>query len=126
QANVRVNEAQENQAYFAYRASILKALQDAEDALARYGADQRRLSFLRQEIAAENNAVTIARQQYVAGVTDYLNVLNSQSTLLRAQDEATQTENALATDLVSLYKALGGGWTEIIPTASGPTSTNPS
>ena len=126
QANVRANEAQENQAYFAYRASILKALQDAEDALARYGADQRRLLSLRQEIAAENNAVTIARQQYVAGITDYLTVLNTQSTLLRAQDEATQTENALATDLVSLYKALGGGWTETIPTASSPVSTNPS
>ena len=126
QANVRVNQALENQAYFAYRASILKALQDAEDALARYGADQRRLLSLRQEIAAENNAVTIARQQYVAGITDYLTVLNTQSTLLRAQDEATQTENALATDLVSLYKALGGGWTETIPTASGPASTNPS
>lgn len=120
QANVRVNEAQENQAYFAYRASVLKALQDTEDALARYGADQRRLASLRQEIAAENNAVTIARQQYVAGVSDYLNVLSTQSTLLRAQDEAAQTESALATDLVSLYKALGGGWSETIPAASGP------
>lgn len=126
QANVRINEEQENQAYFAYRASVLKALQDAEDALARYGADQRRLLSLRQEIAAETDAVTIARQQYVSGVTDYLNVLNTQSNLLRAEDEAAQTQSALATDLVSLYKALGGGWTEEIPAASGPATANSS
>ena len=126
QANVRANEAQESQAYFAYKSSVLKALQDAEDALARYGADQRRLIALRQEIAAENNAITIARQQYVAGVSDYLNVLTTQGALLRAQDEAAQTESALAVDLVSLYKALGGGWTDVIPTASEPLSQNPS
>lgn len=120
QANVRVNQDQENQAYFAYRASVLKALQDAEDALARYGADQRRLGLLQREITAANSSVTIAQQQYTAGLTDYLNVLSTQMTLLRAQDEAAQTQSAVVTDLVSLYKALGGGWTETIPTATGP------
>ena len=120
QANVRVNEDEENQAYFAYRSSVLKALQDSEDALARYDADQRRLGFLQREITAATASVTIAQQQYMAGLADYLNVLSTQMTLLRAQDEAAQTQSAVVTDLVSLYKALGGGWAEAIPTATGP------
>jgi outer membrane protein TolC len=127
QANVRVNQDQENQAYFAYRSSVLKGLQDAEDALARYAADRRRLASLQREITAATSAVTIAQQQYMVGLTDYLNVLSTQMTLLRAQDEAAQSQSAVVTDLVSLYKALGGGWAEAIPTATGPaTSAGPS
>jgi len=127
QANVRVNQDQENQAYFAYRSSVLKWLQDAEDALARYDADRRRLASQQREITAATSAVTIAQQQYMVGLTDYLNVLSTQMTLLRAQDEAAQSQSAVVTDLVSLYKALGGGWAEAIPTATGPaTSAGPS
>ena len=126
QANVRVTEAQENEAYFAYKSSVLRALQDAEDALARYRSDQQRLVSLRQEIGAGTSAVAIAQQQYTAGFTDFLSVLTAQESVLRAQDEAAQTESALATDLASLYKALGGGWTETIPAATGPvTAENP-
>jgi len=120
QAVVRQNEDIEDQAYFAYKASILKALQDSEDALARYAADRRRLIDLNRQVTAANGAVTIARQQYNAGLTDFLNVLTTQGTLLRAEDAVLQAQVAVATDLVSLYKALGGGWTDAIPAATGP------
>jgi len=40
----------------------------------------------------------------------YLKVLTAQSTLLNAADQLTQRRQALAQDLVALYKALGGGW----------------
>ncbi len=120
QANVRVNKDLENQAYYTWRASVLKALQDTEDALARYDSDQRRLTLLQQEVTAGNSSVTIAQQQYSVGLTDYLNVLTAQTTLLKAEDEVAQTRNAAVTDLVSLYKALGGGWTEAIPAETGP------
>ena len=127
QASVRQNEDMEDQAYFSYKAAILKALQDTEDSLARYDADRRRLTELNREITAATNAVTIARQQYDAGVSDFLNVLTTQGTLLRAQDEAAQTQSAVATDLASLYKALGGGWSEPVPAPTGPaTAANPS
>lgn len=127
QANVRVDEDLENQAYFAYKASILKALQDTEDSLARYSADRRRLVELNREVAAATDAVTIARQQYNVGLTDFLNVLTTQGTALRAQDEAVQTQSAVAADLASLYKALGGGWSDAIPEVTGPaTAANPS
>jgi outer membrane protein, multidrug efflux system len=127
QATVRQNEDMENQAYFSYRASIIKALQDTEDSLARYTADRRRLTELNREVTAATAAVTIARQQYNVGLTDFLNVLTTQGTLLRAEDEAVQTQSAVASDLASLYKALGGGWNDTIPPATGPaTAANPS
>jgi outer membrane protein TolC len=75
---------------------------------------------LEQEIAAGTSSVTIAQQQYTVGLADYLNVLSSQTTLLKAEDEAAQTRSAVVTDLVSLYKALGGGWTDAIPAETGP------
>lgn len=127
QANVRVDEDMEDQSYLAYRASVLKALQDTEDALARYAADRGRLVELNREITAATSAVTIARQQYNVGLSDFLNVLTSQGTLLRAQDEAVQTQSAVAADLASLYKALGGGWSDTIPAVTGPaTDADPS
>lgn len=123
QATVRQNEDMENQAYFSYKSSILKALQDTEDSLGRYTADRRRLTELNREVTAATAAVTIARQQYNAGLTDFLNVLTTQGTLLRAEDESVQTQSAVATDLASLYKALGGGWNDTIPAATGPATT---
>lgn len=127
QANIRASEDMENQAYFAYKASVLKGLQDTEDSLARYTADRRRLTELNREVTAATAAATIARQEYNAGLTDFLNVLTAQGTLLRAEDEAVQTQSAVATDLASLYKALGGGWNDTIPAATGPATTeNPS
>ena len=128
QAAIRQNEDIENQAYFSYKASILKALQDSEDALTRYAADRRRLTDLNRQVAAARGAVTIARQQYNAGLTDFVNVLNTQGTLLQAEGEVLQAQTAVATDLVSLYKALGGGWTDAIPAATGPgtVAENPS
>ncbi|HEX5282291.1 MAG TPA: efflux transporter outer membrane subunit [Micropepsaceae bacterium] len=128
QATVRQKEDQENEAYFSYKASILKALQDAEDSLARYTADRRRLIELNRQVTAATAAVTIARQQYNVGLTDFVNVLNTQGTLLHAEDEQVQTQSAVAADLASLYKALGGGWTDAIPAVTGPATAaaNPS
>jgi len=110
QANVEISREQLNQAYLAYQQSVLKALQDSEDSLARFSAEQQRLASLQSSIAAANSSFTIAQQQYVAGLTDYLSVLTAQTTLLNLQDQVAQSQAALAADLVALYKALGGGW----------------
>jgi NodT family efflux transporter outer membrane factor (OMF) lipoprotein len=109
-ANVRVTEEQETQAYLAYRQSVLSALQDAEDALTRYDAEQRRLTSLRESQAAANSSLHIAEEQYRAGVVTFINVLTASAALLTAQDQVAQSQQTLAQDLVSLYKALGGGW----------------
>jgi outer membrane protein, multidrug efflux system len=109
-ANIRNARAQQDEAYFAYRKAILGALQNVEDALSRYQADQRRIVAQQASVAAAENSELIARQQYGVGLVTFLNVLSAQQTLLTARNDLTQDQGQLATDLVSLYKALGGGW----------------
>ena len=90
---------------------MLDALRDVEDGLARYEADQRRIEAQKANLAASTNSLLIARQQYETGMVTFLNVLQSQQTVLNAENGLTQDEGQLAVDLSSLYKALGGGWT---------------
>jgi multidrug efflux system outer membrane protein len=110
-ANIRAARAQQDEAYYAYQKAVLGALQNVEDALARYDADQRRIVAEQASVEAGVNSLTIARQQYAVGLVTYLNVLQSQQTLLNARNSLVQDQGQMATDLVSLYKALGGGWT---------------
>lgn len=114
-ANIRAKEEEAQQAYLAFQQSVLKALQDAEDALARYTNEQRRLLPLQAGVQSARSSERIAEQQYRAGLVTYLNVLAAQTTLLGAEDQLTESRQALAQDLVSLYKALGGGWAVELP-----------
>ncbi len=114
-ANVRVTKEQETQAYLAYRKSVLAALQDAEDALTRYAAEQRRLTSLLESQAAASSSLHIAEEQYRAGLVTFINVLTASASLLTADDQVAQSRQALAQNLVSLYKALGGGWSASDP-----------
>ncbi len=109
-ANVRAKEEQRQQAYLAYQKSVLTALQDSEDALARFGAEQQRLGSLQDAERAAQSSLTIARAQYQNGVVPFLDVLNAESTLLDAQNQLVQSRLALGQAGVSLYKALGGDW----------------
>ena len=109
--NIRAARAQQDQAYYAYRKAILTALQDVEDSLARYQADQRRITAQKASVAASTNSLLIARQQYGVGLVTFINVLQAQQTLLNAENGMVQDQGQLAVDLASLYKALGGGWT---------------
>ena len=108
---IRSARAQQDQAYYAYQKAVLTALRDVEDALARYQADQRRIIAQKASVDASTNSLLIARQQFETGLVTYINVLQAQQTLLNARNGLAQDEGQLATDLVSLYKALGGGWT---------------
>jgi len=108
----QINEAKEQatQAEIAYRSAILGALRDAEDALARYRSEEARRVQLAQAVSAADNSLTIAKQQYSVGLVTFLNVYTAETTLLNARDQLAQSDAAAAQDLVSLYKALGGGW----------------
>ena len=109
----QINEAREEatQAGIAYRSTILGALRDAEDALARYRSEEARRAQLAQAVSAADNSLTIAQDQYRVGLVTFLNVYTAENTLLGARDQLAQSDAQSAQDLVSLYKALGGGWT---------------
>ena len=106
----RAKQEESQQAYFAYQKAVLGAVQNSEDALVRDAAEQRRFTTLRQAAHAGPILGPDRNQQYQAGLTNYVNVLTAQSNELQASDQLAQSSAALATDLASLYKALGGGW----------------
>ncbi|MFZ5451157.1 MAG: efflux transporter outer membrane subunit [Thermodesulfobacteriota bacterium] len=93
-----------------YRASFLTALEEVENALAAYYGEQRKRLILVECIRANEDAVALARKRYRRGLTSFLDVLTAENSLYTAQSNLSKSEANLLTDLISLYKALGGGW----------------
>jgi NodT family efflux transporter outer membrane factor (OMF) lipoprotein len=93
-----------------YRASVLTALSEVEDALIACRRSGERLATLEKAVASARDAATLAQQRYQAGVTDLITVLDAQRTLLGIEDNllASRAEHIRA--YIDLYKALGGGW----------------
>jgi len=110
-AQVRAQEAALEQARVGYQAAVLTALNDVEDALVSLQGNRERLARLQAASAAAANAELLARQRYESGLIDFRAVLDAQRTLLSSQDSLASTQASVSTDMVRLYKALGGGWT---------------
>jgi multidrug efflux system outer membrane protein len=109
-ANIDRAKAQVVQAINAYDATILGALQDVDSALVAYAHDQARRSSLDTLVAENQRAVSIAQAEYSNGIINLLDVLEVQRNLYASQDALAQVTQTVSTDLVAIYKALGGGW----------------
>jgi multidrug efflux system outer membrane protein len=109
-ATVRAQQAALAQSYSSYRATVLAALKDVEDALATLQGDRQRLQQLQIAARAAQAAATLASQRYESGLIDFQTVLTTQRTLLTAQDSVATARADVSADHVRLYKALGGGW----------------
>ncbi|HEX4054889.1 MAG TPA: efflux transporter outer membrane subunit [Tepidisphaeraceae bacterium] len=109
-SNVEVQKELTRQAATSYESAVLNAMREVEDSLASYRTEQLRRKSLADAVDESRQAADLARQQYEKGVVDFLEVLDAQRTLLEAQDVLAQSDSAISLDLVSLYKALGGGW----------------
>ncbi|MBK8161587.1 MAG: efflux transporter outer membrane subunit [Gammaproteobacteria bacterium] len=110
-AQVRVRQAVLDEAQEDYRAVVLTALRDVEDALVALRKAREQLAAQRRAAEAARNAALLADNRYASGLIDFQTVLETQRTLLSAQDGVAGTEAELGADYVRLYKALGGGWT---------------
>ena len=108
-ANVKVQNELQTQALLNYEKTVLTALNDVESALVAYVKEQQHRQALAEAVSSNREAVTLATQLYTEGQTDFLNVLSAQRALYAAQDSLVQSERSVATDLVAVYKALGGG-----------------
>ena len=115
--NIKVRSALQEQALIQYESAVLKALEEVENVLVAYAKEQRRRESLSKATNAANRAVLLARDQYQAGLVDFNNVLIAQRSLLSFQNELAQSEGAVVSNLVRLYKALGGGWKYMEPAA---------
>ena len=119
-ANIDVTYAVQEQALTAYRATVLTALQEVEGALVAYASEQRQREALSAAVAANRRAVELSTQLYARGQTDFLNVLSAQRALFGSEEALVQSEVTMATNLVALYRALGGGWETPIGDGAGP------
>jgi NodT family efflux transporter outer membrane factor (OMF) lipoprotein len=109
-AQVLAQEAALEQARAAYQATVLTALKDVEDALVAIQGDRARLQSLQQATTAADKANTLAQNRYSSGLIDFQTILQTQRTLLSAQDSVASAQADLSSDHVRLIKALGGGW----------------
>jgi outer membrane protein TolC len=109
-ANIEIRNAQQEQALRLYEKSVLIALEDVENALANYGNEQTRYRSLIDAVTANRRTVQMATELYTRGLIPFLDVLDAQRSLYAAENDLTQSEAIMASNLVALYKALGGGW----------------
>jgi multidrug efflux system outer membrane protein len=110
-------EALQEQALIAYRQTVLTALQEVENALIASAKEQERRQSLASAVTANRKAVSLAKTLYTEGQTDFLNVLEAQRSLFLTEETLVLSTSAMSTDLVALYKAIGGGWSEEAETA---------
>lgn len=109
-SSVKLARAQQASAALDYRQTVLTALQDVENALVSYRADQARVTALDETTGSLQRAFDLASDSYRQGISTFIEVLDAQRQLAQAQEQATQARMQSALDLVALYKALGGGW----------------
>ena len=95
---------------FAYRRSVLLAVEEVDNAISNYHAQRDRLDRLNDAVAASERAVQLATQRYDRGLTDFLNVLDAQRQLYGLQDQQVIAQESVVVQYIALYKALGGGW----------------
>jgi NodT family efflux transporter outer membrane factor (OMF) lipoprotein len=109
-ANIAVQDSRTKQALAGYQQTILLALEETENAMVRYAREQTRMLSLAEAVDANLRAVDLSNQLYTRGLTAFLNVIEAQRALYLTQDELVQSEAAVTTNLIALYKSLGGGW----------------
>ncbi|MBL8484301.1 MAG: efflux transporter outer membrane subunit [Rhodocyclaceae bacterium] len=101
-----------------YQAAFLSALEEVENSLTAFYAEQQRRTLLAEAVTANEQAVALAGERYRRGLTSFLEVLTAQTLLYASQRKLAQSQADLVTGLVALYKALGGGW-QAAPGAGG-------
>lgn len=107
---VRVQDATFQELAVTYENTVLEAAQEAEDSIVAFIQSQEEDKFLRESVTASKRSVDLSLIQYREGLVDYQRVLDTQRALTTTQDQQTATAGNVATNLVSIYKALGGGW----------------
>lgn len=111
-ATVNVRKEQREQAYAQYRATVLGALRDVEDPLARIDAERRRNAALKRAVADAESTAHAVEAQYRTGFVAQDSLLNAENQVLSAREQVAASDAQLRQDTAALFKAIGGGWQE--------------
>ncbi|MFA7381875.1 MAG: efflux transporter outer membrane subunit [Desulfurivibrionaceae bacterium] len=109
-ANLELKKAVQEEELLAYEQTVLNALREVENALIASTKEEEHRQAMVLAVAANRTAVELATSLYTAGESDFLAVLDAQRSLYASEDALAQSSRTVATNLVALFKALGGGW----------------
>lgn len=109
-ANIRVQNARQEEALGTYEETALSAFEDVENALTSYAKEQVRRRSLEDAVKSSQESLRLSNRLYSSGLTDFINVLDAERSLYEAQDSLVQSDTTVSTDVIALYKSLGGGW----------------
>jgi len=110
QNQVRVQDAAFQELLANYQNVVLDAAREVEDAMVGFLQSREQADFLRQSVESSQRALDLAILQYKEGMANYQRVLDSTRSLTLQQDQYIATQGNITLNLVSMYKALGGGW----------------
>jgi NodT family efflux transporter outer membrane factor (OMF) lipoprotein len=105
----------EQEAAISYHRTVLGAWHEVDNALTAYRDEQMRRDSLARQVADDQRAQDLARDQYRHGMVTFLTVLDAERRVLGAQTDLASSTASVSTDLVQLYSALGGGWESAFP-----------
>ncbi len=108
--NLALKESRHREAAIDFQKTLLRAWQEVDDALTAYAQAQKRRAAAARAAAQDKIALGAARQRYQEGLVDFLNVNAALAQSLRSENDLVQSDVEVASDLVRLYRALGGGW----------------
>jgi NodT family efflux transporter outer membrane factor (OMF) lipoprotein len=112
-ANIEAQKQRLDQALTQYRSTVLRSLEETENSLVAYGREKDRRARLMASVEASRQATMLADELYSRGLSDFLSVLDAQRQQLAAEEDLAQSDTAVVSDLVALFKALGGGWESV-------------
>jgi NodT family efflux transporter outer membrane factor (OMF) lipoprotein len=116
-STLHLREAQQQEAAVNFQKTVLQAWHDVDNALTAYKAEQTRRDELVHAVSDNEHALVLAQSRYQQGVSDFLSVLDAERSLLAAQLQLAESTTTVSSNLVALYKALGGGWETDMPEA---------
>ncbi|MBM0104214.1 efflux transporter outer membrane subunit [Steroidobacter sp. S1-65] len=117
--NIRVQNALVDQALASYESVVLAAYEEVENALYAWSSEQRRHQALVEAVGSGRRAAELARVQYNSGLVDFETVLTADRQLLSLEDSLAISDGEMTSNLIRLYKALGGGWSVFPTTTTG-------
>ncbi len=109
-SNVRLQKAATDAAYITYQKTVLTALSDVESNLVAFAREWDHRQALSEAVVKNRRALQLSQQLYQAGTTEFLTVLDAERSLLASETALAQSRQAISSDLVNIYRALGGGW----------------
>jgi NodT family efflux transporter outer membrane factor (OMF) lipoprotein len=118
-ATLSLRKEQQQEAAVTYQRVVLSAWHEIDNALTAYSAEQQRRDQLEASVAHNQRALALAQTQYRGGIGSFLQVLTAERSLLSAEQDLANNITEISTNLVSLYKALGGGWEATYPANDG-------